>query len=207
MTDPQAADSPAEPVKQPAEPVDLRSVVTVTTAVDAAATATSTAAGMAEAPPPRRRAGLPDRDRPVRVGRRSAGGGGTGREGELDDGARTAETDQESLEMARRIVDLAADKKAVDIVLLDIHTLTTVADYFVICSGGSERQLGGIADGIIEGLKEQDILPVGREGGPTAHWVLLDYGAVIVHVMAQPERDYYTLEKLWSDAPLLLRVL
>ena len=109
--------------------------------------------------------------------------------------------------MARRIVDLAADKKAVDIVLLDIHTLTTVADYFVICSGGSERQLGGIADGIIEGLKEQDILPVGREGGPTAHWVLLDYGAVIVHVMAQPERDYYTLEKLWSDAPLLLRVL
>jgi len=118
-----------------------------------------------------------------------------------------ARAERPPLEVARRIVEVAEDKKAADIVLLDLAGVTTMADYFVICSGGSERQLGGIADGIIEGLKEQDILPVGREGGPTAHWVLLDYGAVIVHVMAQPERDYYTLEKLWSDAPLLLRVL
>jgi ribosome-associated protein len=85
--------------------------------------------------------------------------------------------------------------------------LTTLTDYFVIASGGSERQLQSIADGIVEGLKHEGTLPIGREGGSSAHWLLLDYGSVIVHVMAQPERDFYGLEKLWSEAPLLLRVL
>jgi ribosome-associated protein len=115
-------------------------------------------------------------------------------------------SDPEALAMARRIVDLAADKKAADIVLLDIHDLTTLADYFVICSGTSERQLGAIADGISEGLREDGVRPIGREGSSSAHWVLIDYGAVVVHVMAQPEREFYQLEKLWSQAPLLLRV-
>jgi ribosome-associated protein len=117
------------------------------------------------------------------------------------------EVDEQALELARRIVELAADKKASDVVLLDVRAQTTVTDYFVVCSGASERQLGAIADGIAEGLKEVGIVPIGREGGPTAHWSLLDYGSVIVHVMAPQERDYYALEKLWSDAPLLLRVL
>jgi ribosome-associated protein len=114
--------------------------------------------------------------------------------------------DPEALALARRVVDLAADKKASDIVLLDIHDMTTVADYFVICSGSSERQLGAIADGIGEGLREEGVRPIGREGSSSAHWLLLDYGAVIVHVMSPPERDYYQLERLWADAPLLLRV-
>jgi ribosome-associated protein len=114
---------------------------------------------------------------------------------------------EEALALARRIVDLAEDKKASDIVLLEVRELTTLTDYFVICSGGSERQLGSIADGIAEGLKAEGSRPIGREGGANAHWVLLDYGSVIVHVMASPERDYYALEKLWSEAPLLLRVL
>ena len=114
--------------------------------------------------------------------------------------------DAEALAFARRIVDLAADKKASDVVLIGVGELTTLADYLVICSGGSERQLGAIADGIVEGLKADEIQPIGREGLPGAHWVLLDYGAVIVHVFAPPERDYYGLEKLWSDAPTLLRV-
>jgi ribosome-associated protein len=112
----------------------------------------------------------------------------------------------EALALARRIVELAADKKAADIVLLEIHGLTTVADYFVICSGASERQLGAIADGIIEGLREEGVRPIGREGASTAHWLLLDFGAVIVHVMAPQERDFYQLERLWADAPLLVRV-
>jgi ribosome-associated protein len=115
-------------------------------------------------------------------------------------------TDPEALAMARRVVDLAADKKATDIVLLDIHDLTSLADYFVICSGASERQLGAIADGIAEGMRDDGVRPIGREGSSSAHWVLIDYGAVIVHVMAQPEREFYELEKLWSEAPLLLRV-
>jgi ribosome-associated protein len=91
-------------------------------------------------------------------------------------------------------------------VLLDVRALTTVTDYFVICSGASERQLGAVADGIVEALKDEGVQPIGREGAPPAHWALIDYGAVIVHVMAMPERDYYALEKLWSEAPLLLHV-
>jgi len=119
-------------------------------------------------------------------------------------GAETAE--EQALALARRIVDLAADKKASDIVLLEIRGLTTMADYFVICSGASERQLGAIADGIVEGLREEGMRPIGREGSSNAHWVLIDFGSVVVHVMAPPEREFYQLERLWVDAPLLLRV-
>ena len=114
--------------------------------------------------------------------------------------------DADALALARRIVDLAEDKKASDIVLLEIGRLTSMADYFVICSGQSERQLGAIADGIAEGLRDEGVKPIGREGSSTAHWLLIDFGAVIVHVMAQPERDFYQLERLWAEAPLLLRL-
>jgi ribosome-associated protein len=147
------------------------------------------------APRAKRRAGLPAREgRPGRVG--------------VTDGepGEAPPVDPVALALAHRIVDLASDKKASDIVLLDIHALTSVADYLVICSGGSERQLGAIASGIIEALKDEDVQPIGREGGPSAHWALIDYGSVVVHVMATPERDYYQLEQLWSDAPLLLHV-
>jgi ribosome-associated protein len=115
-------------------------------------------------------------------------------------------TDRDPLEVARRIVELAEDKKAADIVLLEIGTLTTVADYLVICSGGSERQLDGIADGIVEGLKAEGLRILAREGEAASHWVLLDVGAVIVHVFAPPERDFYALERLWSEAKTILRV-
>ncbi len=114
--------------------------------------------------------------------------------------------DRPPLELARRIVELAEDKKAADIVLLEVAPLTTVADYLVLCSGGSERQLGAIADGIIEGLREEKLRPIGREGEPASHWVLVDFGSVIVHVFAPPERDYYGLERLWSAARTVLRV-
>ena len=100
---------------------------------------------------------------------------------------------------------MAADKKASDVVLLEVSALTTLADYFVICSGGSERQLDAIADGIVEALREDGQRPSGERAAAT-HWVLLDYGAVIVHVFAPPERDFYELERLWADAPTLLRV-
>jgi len=114
--------------------------------------------------------------------------------------------DESALALARRIVDLASDKKAADIVLLEIGALTAMADYFVICSGSSERQLGAIADGIAEGLRDEGVRPIGREGSSGAHWMLLDYGAVVVHIMAPPERDFYQLERLWVEAPILLRV-
>jgi ribosome-associated protein len=110
------------------------------------------------------------------------------------------------LDLARRIVELAEDKKAADIVLLDLTPLTTIADYFVICSGGSERQLDAIADGITSSLRDERIKPIGREGTAASHWVLLDFGSVIVHVFTPPERDYYGLEKHWSEAKTILRV-
>jgi ribosome-associated protein len=111
-----------------------------------------------------------------------------------------------AIELARRVVELAEDKKAADIVLLEIEPLTTIADYLVICSGGSERQLGAIADGIAEGLKAERTAILGREGRAASHWILLDAGSVIVHVFAPPERDYYGLERLWAEARTILRV-
>ncbi len=110
------------------------------------------------------------------------------------------------LDVARRIVELAEDKKAADIVLLDLQGLTTLADAFVICSGGSERQLDAIADGIIEGMRAEKIRPIGREGTAASHWVLVDFGSVVVHVFTPPEREYYSLEKHWSEARTVLRV-
>jgi ribosome-associated protein len=111
-----------------------------------------------------------------------------------------------ALDVARRIVELAEDKKAADIVLLDLAGLTTMADYFVICSGGSERQLEAIAGGIISGLRDERIRPIGREGTAASHWVLVDFGSVIVHVFTPPEREYYGLEKHWSAARTILSV-
>jgi ribosome-associated protein len=116
------------------------------------------------------------------------------------------ESDRPPLDLARRIVELAEDKKAADIVLLDLGELTTLADAFVICSGGSERQIAAIADGILAGLRDEGIKPFGREGTAESHWVLVDFGSVIVHVFTPPERDFYQLEKHWSGAKTILRV-
>jgi len=115
-------------------------------------------------------------------------------------------TERSSLEIARRIVELAEDKKAADIVLLDLAGLTTLADYFVIASGGSDRQLDAIADGIVSGMRDEKVKPFGREGTAASHWVLVDFGSVIVHVFTPPERDFYQLERHWSEAKTVLRV-
>lgn len=111
-----------------------------------------------------------------------------------------------AIDLARRIVELAEDKKAADIQLLDLTGLTTMADYFVIASGGSERQLDAIADGIISGMRDEKVHAFGREGTAASHWVLVDFGSVVVHVFTPPERDYYQLEKAWSEAKTILRV-
>lgn len=115
-------------------------------------------------------------------------------------------TERSSLDIARRIVELAEDKKAADIVLLDLAGLTTLADYFIIASGGSDRQLDAIADGIVSGMRDEKVKPFGREGTAASHWVLVDFGSVIVHVFTPPERDFYQLERHWSEAKTVLRV-
>jgi ribosome-associated protein len=111
-----------------------------------------------------------------------------------------------ALDLARRIVELAEDKKAADIVLLDLSGLTAMADYFVIASGGSERQLDAIADGIVSGMRDDKVHAFGREGTAASHWVLIDFGSVVVHVFTPPERDFYQLERHWSEAKTILRV-
>ncbi len=120
--------------------------------------------------------------------------------------AKAKSTELSPLDMARKIVELAEDKKAADIVLLDLASLTTLADSFVIASGGSERQIDAIADGIVSGMRDIGIRAIGREGTPDSHWILLDFGAVIVHIFTPPERDFYQLEKHWAEAKTILRV-
>ena len=110
-------------------------------------------------------------------------------------------------ELARGIVELIADKKGSDIVLLDIRRVSLLADYFVICSGASERQVRAIVDEVLEKVKkETGIVPLSVEGGASSGWVLVDYGSVIVHIFAPSLREYYSLEKLWSEATMVVRV-
>ncbi|MBW1694680.1 MAG: ribosome silencing factor [Deltaproteobacteria bacterium] len=91
-------------------------------------------------------------------------------------------------------------KKAFDLVILDVRQLTSITDAFIICSGRSNRQVTAIAEYIQVSLKKEDIKPLSVEGKREGHWVLLDYGHVIIHVFYEPVRDFYDLESLWIDA-------
>lgn len=95
---------------------------------------------------------------------------------------------------------LADDKKAVDVVIMDLNSLTDIADYFVIASGTGERHVRTIADGIREGIKQEGILPFAVEGYDEGRWVILDYQNVIVHVFLESLRELYDLESLWIEA-------
>jgi len=104
------------------------------------------------------------------------------------------------------VVEAASDKQAIDIVLLDTRDVCSFADYFVICSGDSTRQIDAIRDEIEHVLKKQDILPHHHEGSTDSGWLLLDYGSVVIHIFAPLERDYYQLDRLWSQANALVRI-
>jgi len=93
------------------------------------------------------------------------------------------------------------DKKADDVVILDVRGMTSYADYFVIASGASERQVTATAEHIREQLKSEGATLVGSEGYETGHWVLLDYGDCLVHLFLADARGFYDLEGLWHDAP------
>jgi ribosome-associated protein len=91
-------------------------------------------------------------------------------------------------------------------VLLDVRGLCGFADYFVICAGESQRQLGAILDEIEKSLKKEGALPYHREGGSDSGWLLLDYGNVIVHVFGAAEREFYNLDEFWSEGKTVLRI-
>jgi len=112
----------------------------------------------------------------------------------------------EALEAARRAVDIASDKQALDILLLDIRGICSFADYFVICSGESSRQINAIYDEIAHSLKNEGTLPRHREGTVDSGWLLLDYGDVVIHIFATAEREYYQLDQLWSQAKPVVRI-
>jgi ribosome-associated protein len=115
-------------------------------------------------------------------------------------------TGLDSLATARCAVDVAVDKRASDILVLDVRRVANLADYFVICTAETERQIRAVVEGIEEALLEAGIGRRQREGEPNSGWVLLDYGDVIIHVFAPAEREYYRLERLWRDAPAVVQI-
>ena len=107
----------------------------------------------------------------------------------------------EGLDGAMRALSLALDKKALEPVLLDVRALCSFCNYQLVLSGRSDRQVDAIADGIVAGLKQDGLRPIGSEGARTGQWALLDYGDFVVHVFLHSAREHYDLEGLWSDAP------
>jgi ribosome-associated protein len=110
----------------------------------------------------------------------------------------------DSAALAERIAEIASDKKAIDIRVIDLRGIVSYTDFFVICSGNTERQAKAIHDGIHEELKnggDERILPRRTEGDRQARWILLDYWDVVVHIFTPEAREYYRLENLWGEAP------
>jgi ribosome-associated protein len=120
------------------------------------------------------------------------------------DTVQTGEFDASTI--VRDIADVAIDRKASDVTILDIGKATTLADYFLIVTGTSDRQVNAVANAIQERMKDLGVQRFAREGLPADGWVLLDYGQIVVHVFGQEQREYYDLERRWSDAPTLLKV-
>jgi ribosome-associated protein len=113
----------------------------------------------------------------------------------------------DGLELAHTLVDLLADKKGEDILLLDLSAAGGFTDYFIICSGASERTLGALADEAVRGAKRRHhVVCQGQEGTAGSGWILLDFGAVVVHLFVAAVRRYYALEELWRSAPPLVHM-
>ncbi len=106
-----------------------------------------------------------------------------------------------SKDITKLIAQASYDTKAESLTVLDLSKLETFADFFVVASGTSDRQVQAIADNIQTILKENNIRPIGVEGYQKGHWILLDYGSVVAHIFYEESRLFYGLEKLWGDAP------
>jgi ribosome-associated protein len=106
-----------------------------------------------------------------------------------------------SIETALIAAGAADKKKGIDIIILDLRELTSIADYFVICSGASTTQVEAISDEVGRRLAEEHLRPSHIEGESESTWILLDYGDVVVHVFEEQTRAYYALDRLWGDAP------
>jgi ribosome-associated protein len=108
--------------------------------------------------------------------------------------------DREIFDQVRSAVRAADEKKAQDMVVLRLSAITEFTDYFVICTGNSSRQTQAIADEIVERLKTSGVRPLNTEGYKNAEWILIDFGAFVVHIFTEESRRFYDLERLWRDA-------
>ncbi len=113
----------------------------------------------------------------------------------------TTLTEISSWEKALLLIRFALDRKACDLVVLDVHDLTSIADYFIVCSGRSDRQVQSIAQGVEENAAEEGFRPFAVEGTQRGHWALIDFSDVIVHIFYEPVREFYDLDGLWGHAP------
>lgn len=117
------------------------------------------------------------------------------------------EVNLQGLELANLLVNTIIDKKASNILLLDVHEQAIFTDYFILCTGDSNRQLQALLEGVAEAAKHKgDILPTSIEGQPESGWLLADFGEVIVHLFSPEKRAYYKLEELWSQSRVILRI-
>lgn len=109
----------------------------------------------------------------------------------------------DSKTLAHKIADLMFNKKGYDVRILDLKEIASFADYFVICSADSDTQVKAISDEIDKNLKDQGIKSWHKEGYKALNWVLLDYVDVVVHIFKKEMREFYNIEKLWGDAPVI----
>jgi ribosome-associated protein len=107
----------------------------------------------------------------------------------------------DTLTRVREAVAAAEDRKAVELRVLHLEKVSDFTDYFLICSGTSERQVQAIADAVQEKMREERVRPLHVEGYNRGQWVLLDYGDFVVHIFQEEPRRFYSLERLWGDAP------
>ena len=113
----------------------------------------------------------------------------------------------EANELAHAIVDVMSSKKATNIVMLDMHNVTYLADYYVLCDGSSTRQIDAVTNDLLDELKKAGSIRATTEGNSESGWVLVDFGSVIAHVFSPDKRAYYQLEELWKEAPIVVRML
>lgn len=110
------------------------------------------------------------------------------------------------MEITHSIVRALEDKKGEDILLLDIQQIASFTDYFILCNGTSDRMLDSLADAVIERVKQQFGINARVEGIPSAGWLVIDLGDIVVHLFSPDQREYYNLESLWEKGKVLLRV-
>jgi len=109
-----------------------------------------------------------------------------------------------TVEITRTIIDALDEKKGENTLLLDIHEIASFTDYFVICSGTSDRMLDGLAEGVMRKVREVHQLHGRAEGRASGGWVIVDFGDIVVHLFSPDQREYYNLEELWSQGKILV---